>query len=143
MPNSMAKQDYSAEVSEHESPLVRMLLMCSGVLFVVMGLIGLVLPIMPTTVFLLLAASSWHSSCIASRPVTGRGENHREKKSENHDAPAGIGGNPKVGNSGNTTEPHLRLHAQRNGSADYFLDGEPVPMRIDGKFLVRTDRVSC
>ncbi len=57
MPNNMAKQDYSEEVTEHESPLVRILLICAGVLFVVLGLIGLVLPIMPTTVFLLLAAA--------------------------------------------------------------------------------------
>lgn len=48
----------------------------------------------------------------------------------------------KVGNSGNTTEPHLHMHAQRDGSADQFLDGEPVPMRIDGKFLARNDLVS-
>lgn len=53
----MAKQDYSAEVTEHQSPLVRTLLMCAGGLFVVLGLIGLVLPVMPTTVFLLLAAA--------------------------------------------------------------------------------------
>lgn len=48
----------------------------------------------------------------------------------------------KVGNSGNTTEPHLHMHAQRHGSPDRFLDGEPVPMRIDGKFLARNDRLS-
>lgn len=53
----MAKQDFSAEVTEHASPLVRMLLLCAGVLFVVLGLVGLVLPIMPTTVFLVLAAA--------------------------------------------------------------------------------------
>lgn len=47
----------------------------------------------------------------------------------------------KVGNSGNTTEPHLHLHAQRPGSADRFLDGEPLPMRIDGRFFARNDRV--
>lgn len=53
----MAKQDYSTEVTEHPSPMVRVLLIGAGLLFVVLGLIGLVLPIMPTTVFLLLAAA--------------------------------------------------------------------------------------
>ncbi|HYJ19629.1 MAG TPA: YbaN family protein [Burkholderiales bacterium] len=53
----MAKQDYSAEVMEHRSPLVRMLLLCAGVVFVVLGFIGLLLPVMPTTVFLVLAAA--------------------------------------------------------------------------------------
>jgi hypothetical protein len=35
----------------------------------------------------------------------------------------------KVGNSGNTTEPHLHIHADRNGEA--------VPARFDGRWLVR------
>jgi len=35
----------------------------------------------------------------------------------------------KVGNSGNTTEPHLHIHAE--------LDGEGVPITFNGKFLVR------
>jgi hypothetical protein len=47
----------------------------------------------------------------------------------------------EVGNSGNTTEPHLHLHAQRAGSAEFFLDGEPLPMMVDGRFLVRNDRI--
>lgn len=34
-----------------------------------------------------------------------------------------------VGNSGNTTEPHLHVHASR--------DGKAVPARFDGKWLVR------
>jgi hypothetical protein len=34
-----------------------------------------------------------------------------------------------VGNSGNTTEPHLHVHAERGGNA--------VPVRFDGKWLVR------
>jgi Peptidase family M23 len=36
-----------------------------------------------------------------------------------------------VGNSGNTTEPHLHVHAVRRDS------GEAVPMMFDGRFLVR------
>lgn len=36
-----------------------------------------------------------------------------------------------VGNSGNTTEPHLHIHAE--------LDGKGIPITFDGKFLVRND----
>lgn len=36
-----------------------------------------------------------------------------------------------VGNSGNTTEPHLHVHAERNGAG--------VPARFDGEWLVRND----
>jgi hypothetical protein len=35
----------------------------------------------------------------------------------------------RVGNSGNSTEPHLQIHAERNGA--------PVPLRFDGRWLVR------
>lgn len=38
-----------------------------------------------------------------------------------------------VGNSGNTTEPHLHIHAEHNG--------EGVPITFDGKFLVRNSLV--
>lgn len=43
----------------------------------------------------------------------------------------------KVGNSGNTTEPHLHIHAQKRGTSKISLDGDPVWMVFDGKFLVR------
>lgn len=45
-----------------------------------------------------------------------------------------------VGNSGNTTEPHLHVHAVRTGSGS-VLEGEGVPMRFDGRFLVRNSLV--
>lgn len=45
-----------------------------------------------------------------------------------------------VGNSGNTTEPHLHIHAVRTGSGN-ILDGEGVPIRFDGRFLVRNSLV--
>jgi len=46
-----------------------------------------------------------------------------------------------VGNSGNTGEPHLHVHAQRPGSTLAPLSGEPVPIRLGGRYLVRNDRV--
>lgn len=36
-----------------------------------------------------------------------------------------------VGNSGNTSEPHLHIHAEK--------DGEGVPIRFNGRFLVRNN----
>jgi len=45
----------------------------------------------------------------------------------------------KVGNSGNTTEPHLHLHAVRGGTGLY--DGEGIPLTFRGRFLVRNDVV--
>lgn len=42
----------------------------------------------------------------------------------------------RVGNSGNTTEPHLHIHAVR-GRPDGVLEGDGVPMLFDGTFPVR------
>ena len=46
-----------------------------------------------------------------------------------------------VGNTGNTGEPHLHIHAQEQGTINEPLSGDPLPMRFDGRFLVRNDRV--
>jgi murein DD-endopeptidase MepM/ murein hydrolase activator NlpD len=46
----------------------------------------------------------------------------------------------RAGNSGNTSEPHLHVHAQRPGTPEAPLGGEPVPVRLDGRYLVRGDR---
>jgi hypothetical protein len=47
-----------------------------------------------------------------------------------------------VGNSGNSNEPHLHIHAQRPArSASEPLSGDPLPMRFDGRYLVRNDRI--
>jgi Peptidase family M23 len=43
----------------------------------------------------------------------------------------------KVGNSGNTTEPHLHIHARKENTGNSALEGEGLPMLFDGKFLVR------
>ena len=45
-----------------------------------------------------------------------------------------------VGNSGNTSEPHLHIHAQQRGTVTQPFSGNPLPMRFDGRFLVRNDR---
>jgi Peptidase family M23 len=43
----------------------------------------------------------------------------------------------KVGNTGNTGEPHLHIHAQQRGTVSEPLSGNPLPMRFGGAFLVR------
>jgi hypothetical protein len=49
-----------------------------------------------------------------------------------------------VGNSGNSNEPHLHVHAQRPAPAGHeALSGDPLPMRFDGRYLVRNDRVTA
>lgn len=48
-----------------------------------------------------------------------------------------------VGNSGNSNEPHLHIHAQRPAAPGQEpLSGEPLPIRLDGRYLVRNDRVA-
>jgi hypothetical protein len=48
----------------------------------------------------------------------------------------------EVGNSGASNEPHLHISAQRPGSSEAPLSGEPLPMRFAGQFLIRGDRVT-
>lgn len=47
----------------------------------------------------------------------------------------------RMGNSGQSGEPHLHIHAQHGLGADNPLGGEPVPLMIDGRYLVRNDRL--
>jgi murein DD-endopeptidase MepM/ murein hydrolase activator NlpD len=47
----------------------------------------------------------------------------------------------EVGNSGETSEPHLHIHAQLPGTPDRPFSGTPVPIRFEGRFLVRNDIV--
>lgn len=46
-----------------------------------------------------------------------------------------------VGNSGNSSEPHLHMHAYLGGTLDYN-EGEGVPMTFGGRFLVRGSTVT-
>lgn len=47
----------------------------------------------------------------------------------------------EVGNSGNTSQPHLHIHAERGGSDTSILENDPVPIVFDGRFLVRNSIV--
>ena len=48
----------------------------------------------------------------------------------------------RVGNSGNTTEPHLHVHAEEGSYPGHFSGNRGIPMRFNGRFLVRNDRVT-
>ncbi|MEM6451013.1 MAG: M23 family metallopeptidase [Cyanobacteria bacterium P01_D01_bin.105] len=45
----------------------------------------------------------------------------------------------KVGNSGNTSEPHLHIHAVKGSDLDDVLKGTGVPLSFNKRFLVRND----
>jgi len=47
----------------------------------------------------------------------------------------------RVGNSGNTSEPHLHIHAKRGGKPESMLDGDGIPMRFAGRWLIRNSVV--
>jgi hypothetical protein len=47
----------------------------------------------------------------------------------------------RVGNSGNTDEPHLHIHAQSPGTAAAPLSGDPIAIRFGDRLLVRNSRV--
>jgi len=44
-----------------------------------------------------------------------------------------------VGNSGNTSEPHLHINAQVSAGERTPIDADPRPLTINGRFLVRND----
>mgnify|MGYP000417146968 CR=1 FL=1 len=48
-----------------------------------------------------------------------------------------------VGNSGNTGEPHLHIHAQGRGTIEAPLGGDPRPIQFNGRFPVRGDRIEA
>ena len=47
----------------------------------------------------------------------------------------------EMGNSGNSSEPHLHVHAQRGLPEHAAFGGEPLALTIDGAFPVRNDRI--
>lgn len=48
----------------------------------------------------------------------------------------------RVGNTGNTDEPHLHIHAQTPGTDRHPLAGDPVPVRFGGEYLVRNSIIT-
>ena len=47
----------------------------------------------------------------------------------------------RVGNSGQSDEPHLHIHAQAPGTSDEPLSGEPLPLRFGDRWPVRNQRL--
>jgi hypothetical protein len=48
-----------------------------------------------------------------------------------------------VGNTGNSDEPHLHIHAQAPGTLENPMGGAPLPMRFHGRALARNDRIDA
>jgi len=45
----------------------------------------------------------------------------------------------QVGNTGNTSEPHLHMHVEYGGKPDMILNGKGIPFKINNQYLVRGD----
>jgi hypothetical protein len=48
----------------------------------------------------------------------------------------------QVGNSGNTSEPHLHIHARQGGTPDKLTSGVGVPILFNGRFLLRNEVIT-
>lgn len=48
-----------------------------------------------------------------------------------------------VGNSGNTDEPHLHVHAQDRGTTEAPWGGDPRPIQFSVRFPLRGDRIEA
>ncbi len=59
MLDPMPKADYSHHVSKHRSPGMRVLFVALGSICVVVALVGLFVPLLPSTPFILLAAACY------------------------------------------------------------------------------------
>ncbi len=49
----------------------------------------------------------------------------------------------KIGHSGNTTEPHLHIHARKENTGKSLLDGEAMPITFSNRFLARNSLFSA
>jgi hypothetical protein len=47
----------------------------------------------------------------------------------------------RVGNSGNTTEPHLHIHAEEGPYPGHFSGNAGIPIKFNGRFLIRNDHI--
>lgn len=47
----------------------------------------------------------------------------------------------KVGNSGNTSEPHLHMHIVESTTEDLLFEETGIPMQFNGQFLIRNQLV--
>lgn len=70
-------RDYSAEVRKHDSLTVRLVFVALGTLFVLVGVAGVFLPVLPTTPFMLVAAACYARAStrfynrLLNNPVVG------------------------------------------------------------------------